>query len=184
MVRGNRRRSQSGRGRASSSNSMLVPVAVLPYQVNYTFTESGGDYTLTAPMPADTESNSRIASVLLQYASPTPCVLTVRLDSGGLKQVETMPLQVSVTTRTLRLRMPRSVDYNGGRMVITSTGPTIVTGRIMFTYKGTYVEPSPTDRDRPVPPFDGHATAPKEFPPEYCVTEQPGKQQPRGGCFS
>lgn len=124
--------------RRNNASRLIAPVGILPHTVNHVFPEDGGVHNVSAPSGVLTDSAPKMASVLLQYASSTPCVMTVSLASNKIKQVTTMPLQVSITTRTLRLRMPRHVDRTDMTLSIESTGPAIVTGRVMFSYIGTY----------------------------------------------
>lgn len=130
---------KQARGRRNNGSGLISPVGVLPVIVTHTFEESGGTWTLTPPPVGSSDASAlKMASVYLQYTSPSPASMVVILQSHDQNIIETIPLQASVTTRTVRLRMPRSIDRGDLNLQVRSTGPILLTGRVMFSFTGTY----------------------------------------------
>lgn len=136
-------RRNGNRQRANNQNHLLVPVDVAPITFNHSFPEAGGVFQLNPPNSwNDDKRPVRISSFVLDHSSSVPCSLSVSFSSNVGNILRTINITSSMTSKRIKLRCPKNIDYCNSGVVISvlSTGPAFITGLGTFTAKAVGVE--------------------------------------------
>lgn len=135
-----RNNNRNGRtGRARNQNNLLVPVDVAQVGFAHTFSESGGTFQITPPKTwGENKRPTRVSSLNMTYASSVPVTLSCSFFADDAVQFETIPVISSVTTKSMKLKLPRNVDFSYNNWInIVANGPVTFSGTGVFVTKST-----------------------------------------------